>query len=94
MLSTLSLSASVGFVRLLGVPDNSFQEVVLIEAGKLGQPPNFAQHHFFQKVYPDVVGGLAGAAIALVVGAVEILDLRIALIEVEMQIAAAVCADK
>ena len=26
---------AVGFVRLLGVPDNSFQEVVLIEAGKL-----------------------------------------------------------
>ena len=26
---------AVGFVRLLGVPDNSFQKVVLIEAGKL-----------------------------------------------------------
>ena len=39
----------------------SLQKVVLIEACKLGQPPNLAQHHFFQKVYPDVVGGLAGA---------------------------------
>ena len=26
---------AVGFIRLLGMPDNSFQEVVLIEAGKL-----------------------------------------------------------
>ena len=34
---------AVGFVRLLGVPDNSLQKVVLIEAGKLGQPPNFAR---------------------------------------------------
>ena len=40
------------------------------------------------------MGGLAGATVALVVGAVEILDFRVALIEVEMQIAAAVCADK
>ena len=62
---------AVGFVRLLGVPDNSLQKVVLVEAGKLGEPPNLAQHHFFQKVYPDVVGGLAGATVALVVGAVS-----------------------
>lgn len=40
------------------------------------------------------MGGLAGATVTLVVGAVEILDFRVALIEVEMQIAAAVCADK
>ena len=40
------------------------------------------------------MGGLAGATVALVVGAVEILDFRVALIEVEVQIAAAVCADK
>ncbi len=36
----------------------------------------------------------AGAAIALVVGAVEILDLRIALIEVEVKVAAAIGADQ
>ena len=29
---------AVGFVRLLGVPDNSLQKVVLIEAGKLKLP--------------------------------------------------------
>ena len=67
---------------------------MLFRSGKLGQPPNLAQHHFFQKVYTDVMGGLAGTTVALVVGAVEILDFRVALIEVEVQIAAAVCADK
>ena len=36
----------------------------------------------------------AGAAVALVVGAVEILDLRIALIEVKVKVAAAVGADQ
>ena len=40
------------------------------------------------------MGGLTGTTVALVVGAVEILDFRVALIEVEVQIAAAVCADK
>ena len=51
--------------------DHRFYKFVLVEAGKLGQPPNLPQHHFFQKVYPDVVGGLTGAAVALVVGAVS-----------------------
>ena len=37
---------------------------------------------------------MAGAAIALVVGAVEILDLRIALIEVKVKVAAAIGADQ
>ena len=36
----------------------------------------------------------AGAAIALVVGAVEILDLRIALIEMKVKVAAAISADQ
>ena len=40
------------------------------------------------------MGRGAGAAIALVVGAVEMLDLRIALIEVKVKVAAAVSADQ
>ena len=40
------------------------------------------------------MGRGAGAAVALVVGAVEILDLRIALIEVEVKVAAAISADQ
>ena len=40
------------------------------------------------------MGRGAGAAIALVVGAVEILDLRIALIEVKVKVAAAIGADQ
>ena len=47
-----------------------------------------------QKIYPDIVRGAAGTAIALVVGAVEILDLRVALIEMKVQIVSAVGADK
>ncbi len=37
--------------------------------------------------------GAAGAAIALVVGAVEILDLRVSLIEMKMKVASAVGTD-
>ena len=40
------------------------------------------------------MGGLAGATVALVVGAVEILDFRVALIEVKMQIASVRCMGK
>ena len=40
------------------------------------------------------MGRGAGAAITLVVGAVEILDLRIALIEVKVKVAAAIGADQ
>ena len=40
------------------------------------------------------MGRSTGAAVALVVGAVEILDLRIALIEVKVKVAAAIGADQ
>ena len=40
------------------------------------------------------MGRGTGAAVALIVGAVEILDLRIALIEVKVKVAAAVGADQ
>ena len=40
------------------------------------------------------MGRSTGAAVALVVGAVEILDLRIALIEMKVKVAAAIGADQ
>ena len=40
------------------------------------------------------MGRSTGAAVALVVGAVEILDLRIALIEMKVKVAAAISADQ
>lgn len=74
--------------------DHSLYKLVLIETRELRQLPYLSQRHFFQKVHTNIMGGGAGAAIAIVVGAVKILDLRIALIEVEVKVAAAVRTDK
>jgi hypothetical protein len=68
--------------------------IVLIEAGELHQAPDFTKHHLFQKIHSDIVGGSTAPAVALIVGAVEILDLRVALIEMEAKIAATISADQ
>ena len=52
------------------------------------------ERYFLQEVHADIMGRGAGAAVALVVGAVEILDLRIALIEVKVKVAAAIDTDQ
>ena len=76
------------------MPDHRFQEFVLIEAGELRQAPYLAKHNLFQKIHSDIVGGSTAPTVALIVGAVEILDLRVTLIEVEVKIAAAVGTDQ
>ena len=90
----LLLQLAVGLRRLLGVPDHRFQKFVLIEAGELRQAPYLAKHHLFQKIHSDIVGGSTAPTVALIVGAVEILDLRVSLIEVEVKVAAAVGTDQ
>ena len=90
----LLLQLAVSLRRLLGVPDHRFQKFVLIEAGELRQTPDFTKHHLFQKIYSDIVGRSTAPTVALIVGAVEILDLRVALIEMEVKIASAVSTDQ
>ena len=85
---------AVGFRHLLGVPNHSFQKFVLIAAGELRQAPNLTKHHLFQKIHSDIMRRGTGPAVALVVGTVKILDLRVPLIEMEMKIAAAVSTDQ
>ena len=76
------------------MPDHRFQKFVLKLTGKLGQPPDLAQHHLLQEVHADIMGGSATPTIALVVGAVEILDVGVALIEMEVQVVSAVSTDQ
>ena len=49
-----------------------------------------APTHLFQKIRPDIMGRSAGPPVALVVGAVEILDIRVALVEMEVEVIAAI----
>ena len=79
---------------MLGVPDHRFQKFALIEAGKLRQASDFTKHHLFQKIYSNIVGGSTAPTVALIVGAVETLCLRVALIEMEVKIAAAISTDQ
>ena len=80
--------------RLLGEAHHHGGELLLIAAHKAGQTPDLGQHHLLQKIRPDIVGGGTGSPVALIVGAVEILNLRVALVEMEMEVVAAVRADQ
>ena len=93
-LQFLLLQLSIGGLCLLGVADHSLHKLILKLAGKLGQPPDFSQHHLLQEVHADVMGGSAAPTIALVVGAVEILDVGVALIEMEVQVVSAIGTDQ
>ena len=73
--------------------DHFLEKIVLVKAGILRQTTDFAENDLLQKVHSDIVRGAAGAAIALVVRAVEILDLRVSLIKMKMKVAPAVGAD-
>ena len=86
----LLLQLSVGGLCLLGMTDHGLHKLILKLAGKLGQPPDLAQHDLLQEVHADVMGGSAAPTVALVVGAVEILDVGVALIEMEVKIVSAI----
>ncbi|CAB1245717.1 protein of unknown function [Ruminococcaceae bacterium BL-4] len=67
---------------------------IFILARKFCKPADFSQYDLFQKVHTDVMSGGASAPIAFVVGTIKILDIRVALIEVVIQIVSAVDTDK
>ena len=80
--------------RLLGEAHHQCGELFFIVADKAGQPPDFGQHNLLQKVGADIVCRGTSSTVALVVGAVEILDLRVALVEMEVKVIAAVRTDQ
>ena len=63
---------------------------VLITHGILCKPLDLSQNHLFQKVYTNIMGRGAAAPATAVIGAVEILDIVISLVEVVVQIMTAV----
>ena len=90
----LFIQLSVGGLCLLGMADHGLHKLILKLTGELGQSPNLAQHHLLQEVHADIMGRSAAPTIALVIGAVEILDVGVALIEMEVQVVPAVGADQ
>jgi high-affinity nickel permease len=67
---------------------------VLILDGELRQSANLSENDLFKKVHSDIMCRAASASVALVAGAVEILDLRVSLIEMEVEVISAVSAYK
>ena len=74
----------------LGAAHHRFYEIVLIVAGKPRQPFDLTKHHLFQKVHTDIMGRGTGPPVALIVGTVEILDIGVALVEMEVEVIAAI----
>ena len=60
---------------------DSLYEVAFVSAGKLGQSPNLAQNHLFQKIHTDVVSRGASPLGAVIIGTVEVAYIMIALAE-------------
>ena len=59
-------------------------------ARKLREPPDLTKNYLLQEIHADIMRRGTGTSIALVIGTIKILDIRIALIEMEVEIAAAV----
>ena len=76
------------------MPHDRLDKVVLITACKLGQATDFAKHNLFQKVLSDVMGRRAGSTRTVIVGAIEVTNFVVALVEMEMQIASAISANQ
>ena len=79
---------------LPGASHDSLGKLRFILAGKLRQPLDFAKHHLFQKIDPDVMRRRASTTISFVVGASVKLDVVILLVEVVVQIVTAIGTDQ
>ena len=80
--------------RLLRMSHNRPYKIIFILAGELRKPADFAQNDLFQKINPDIMAGFTRSSGIIIVGAAEISNFRISLIEVKIQIASAVRANQ
>lgn len=75
-----------------GTVHHGLDKVVLIFIGETGQPVYLIQHHPLQKFQPDIVGLGALAQAGIVVLAAKEFNIVVALVEVEIEVAAALRA--
>ena len=75
-----------------GTAHHGLDEIVLVLVGETGQPVHLVQHHPLQKFQPDIVGFRALAEAGIMVLTAKEFDVVVALIEVEIEIAAALWA--
>ena len=89
----LPLFPHPGVFRCLGgAAHDGLDKGILIFAGKGGEAVHLIQHHPFQEVQPDIMGRRALSEPGVVVLATEKLDFVVALVEVEVEVAAALGA--
>lgn len=75
-----------------GAAHHRLDKVVFVLIGETGQPVYLIEHDLLQEVQPDIVGRRAFAEPGIVVVAAKELDVVVALVKVESQIAAALRA--
>ena len=86
------LPGSLVLRHFRGAAHHGFDEIVLVLVGETGQPVHLVQHHTFQKFQPDIVclGTFPQAGIMALTA--KKFDVVVALVEVEIEIAAALRA--
>ena len=75
-----------------GTAHHGLDEIVLVLVGETGQPVHLVQHHPLQKFQPDIVGFGALAEAGIVVLTAKEFNSVVALVEVEVEVAAALRA--
>lgn len=85
-----ALSVLLGLLHGLGHQELDKTFLFILQKGC--HAPDFQKHHLFQRVRSDVMGRIAGAAVALIVGAVEILEVGVRVVDIEIELAPAVGA--
>ena len=91
-MSINSGKGAVIFRYLGGAAHHRLNKVVFILIGETGQTVYLIEHYLLQEVQPDIVGRRAFAEPGIVVAATEKLDVVVALVKMEIQIAAALRA--
>ena len=80
------------FRHLCGTAHHRLDKVVLVLICEAGQPVHLVQHHPLQKFQPDIMGLGALAQAGIVILATEKLNVVVALVEVEIEVSAALWA--
>ena len=80
------------FRHLCRASDHGLDKVIFVFAGEAGQPLDLVQNDLFQEVQPDIVRLAALAIAGVVILTTEKLDVVVVLVEVEIEVAAALRA--
>lgn len=92
LLKVLPPIAALPLIIFGGFLSQEFCKFILMVFQVANHPIEFQQYHLFQRISPDIVGFVAGASVAPVVGTVEVFNGAVGVVDVVMQLMPAVGA--